>query len=455
MAELSAETQAIIQRLKDEGELVRNSGTNSIRSVKIEMSKFKGVFDVISANIVEQTSILRQQAGFAADALEAQRSKEQFDEVEKESTNRNNYNTDNDAESKRKTDENINKMSESIANAFSLKNLALTGAGLFVGYNIIKGFIDEQTGGGFTAMESKLGEFANFDLNAIKLQFDQLTADISAMGTSLASISTSLSSIVETFDTIANMGFLDVAKFLISSIGAASAGFWTLKYIMKRLTLDLDNGTKPRGGVSWWRRALGLGPDVDTPPRPGPGGPPGTGNPETRPTRPGQQTSGPQPRPGGGRGSYGSTPESRAQLRAGVAASLPNQYRVDSRGRLQRTTGGVVSDAEAEKILQDTLRNMKPKYARAFNLIKGLITKVGLPILATVAALEIAFILADENMTDEQKMQALSPILGSIFGGIGFAALGAAIGTFGGPWGTLIGGIVGGIAGSIAGEQLG
>jgi hypothetical protein len=98
---------------------------------------------------------------------------------------------------------------------------------------------------------------------------------------------------------------------------------------------------------------------------------------------------------------------------------------------------------------------MKPKYARAFNLIKGLITKVGLPILATVAALEIAFILADENMTDEQKMQALSPILGSIFGGIGFAALGAAIGTFGGPWGTLIGGIVGGIAGSIAGEQLG
>jgi hypothetical protein len=128
MAELSAETQAIIQRLKDEGELVRNSGTNSIRSVKIEMSKFKGVFDVISANIVEQTSILRQQAGFAADALEAQRSKEQFDEVEKESTNRNNYNTDNDAESKRKTDENINKMSESIANAFSLKNLALTGA---------------------------------------------------------------------------------------------------------------------------------------------------------------------------------------------------------------------------------------------------------------------------------------------------------------------------------------
>ena len=39
MAEYSADTQAIIDRLKAEGDLARNSGTNSIRSVKINLDR--------------------------------------------------------------------------------------------------------------------------------------------------------------------------------------------------------------------------------------------------------------------------------------------------------------------------------------------------------------------------------------------------------------------------------
>ena len=40
---LSENTQAIIDRLKAEGDLVRNSGTNSVRSVKFKLDKFENI----------------------------------------------------------------------------------------------------------------------------------------------------------------------------------------------------------------------------------------------------------------------------------------------------------------------------------------------------------------------------------------------------------------------------
>lgn len=154
MATLSAETQAIIQRLKDEGELVRNRGTNSIRSVKIEMAKFENVFNTISANIAEQTNILRQQTTVAQEALEQQRTREQLEELEIEKQK---YDDD-DNSRRQETDKKIEDIGDSITRALSLKNIALAGAGLFVGYNLLKGFINEQTGGGFDRMLDTVGD---------------------------------------------------------------------------------------------------------------------------------------------------------------------------------------------------------------------------------------------------------------------------------------------------------
>lgn len=37
---LSPETEAIVARLKSEGDLVRNSGTNSIKAITINLDKF-------------------------------------------------------------------------------------------------------------------------------------------------------------------------------------------------------------------------------------------------------------------------------------------------------------------------------------------------------------------------------------------------------------------------------
>jgi hypothetical protein len=168
MAELSAETQAIIERLKAEGQLVRNSGTNSIRSVKIQLDRFEGVFNTISANVVEQTKILQMQAGLAQEAVEAQRTKEQFDELQQEKE-KESRSSDNGSETNKKIDD----IGDKISSALSLKNLALAGAGLFVGYNLLKGFIDERTDGGFTRMEESI---RNTDFAGLSTMVNALTS---------------------------------------------------------------------------------------------------------------------------------------------------------------------------------------------------------------------------------------------------------------------------------------
>jgi len=73
MAELSAETQAIIDKLQAEGRLLRNTGSNSIRSVKVELAKFEGIFNTISNNIAAQTDTMRASMGAQADIAERER----------------------------------------------------------------------------------------------------------------------------------------------------------------------------------------------------------------------------------------------------------------------------------------------------------------------------------------------------------------------------------------------
>ena len=82
MAELSEQTQAIIDRMKAEGDLVRNSGTNSIRQVNVKLDKFQGLFETISSNVIQQTSILSKSANLQVEQLEAERTREQFQEID-------------------------------------------------------------------------------------------------------------------------------------------------------------------------------------------------------------------------------------------------------------------------------------------------------------------------------------------------------------------------------------
>ena len=185
MAELSEQTQAIIDRMKAEGDLVRNSGTNSIRQVNVKLDKFQGLFETISSNMIEQTSILSRSASLQAEQIEAANTREQFEEIEPPSRDAPTDNSD-ELEQKRKTNETIEKIGDSIGSALSLKNIALAGAGAFVGYNILKGFIDERTGGGFTEFENNFGKFAsslgevdiNQTMNDLKDSVDELKSSV-------------------------------------------------------------------------------------------------------------------------------------------------------------------------------------------------------------------------------------------------------------------------------------
>lgn len=145
MAEVSAETKAIVERLKAEGDLIRNSGTNSIRSVKIQLDRFEGIFNTISANVVEQTELMRLQVGTLAEQVERQRTQEQYDEIRQNAPDPAPQ-TQSDSSSNDATNKKINEIGDSIAKAFSVKNLAMIGAAGFVGYNLLKGFIDEKGG---------------------------------------------------------------------------------------------------------------------------------------------------------------------------------------------------------------------------------------------------------------------------------------------------------------------
>jgi|14BtaG_2_1085337.scaffolds.fasta_scaffold00026_3 hypothetical protein len=173
---ISAETEAIIDRLKAEGQLTRNSGSHSIRSVKIQLEKFEGVFNSISGNIAEQTQLLRKQMGIQEEAIERQQRRDDLNELqppvqpEIEETETDTTITDSDGKKSKGLIEMISGFGGSLLGM--MKPLLLGSAGLFVAYNFAKGFIDEKTGGGFTAFEtSMIKTFKEVDWSALGTSF--------------------------------------------------------------------------------------------------------------------------------------------------------------------------------------------------------------------------------------------------------------------------------------------
>ena len=80
---ISPETQAIVDILKHEGELIRNRGVNSVRSLSIKLDKFDGLFSSINKNMTEQTALLERQIGLSDRADARLANQEQFDELER------------------------------------------------------------------------------------------------------------------------------------------------------------------------------------------------------------------------------------------------------------------------------------------------------------------------------------------------------------------------------------
>jgi hypothetical protein len=82
--------EEIIERLKAEGQLIRNTGTNSLKSIKVELEKFSVVFEAMNESIINQGDILfdildvqKQILGIEEDTAEKEKRRRDLESVEK------------------------------------------------------------------------------------------------------------------------------------------------------------------------------------------------------------------------------------------------------------------------------------------------------------------------------------------------------------------------------------
>ena len=410
-----------------------------IRNVDLKLDGFKDVFQTISVNIVEQTNMLRSQIKADQKQEQIQRNKSEFDELEREKAEKD---TDSGtkysrAESDKRMGETVDKIvgKFTLANAAStLKNAAMAAAGAFVGYNLLKGFVNEETDGGFDRMIDglatigpKMQEFAAFDMVAMRENFDSMTASFSSISTTLTNLDTTINDVKTAFDEFSKNPIGQTLGFIWENIGLISVSILSLKaYIAtQNFRARRFNFTSLING--------------------------GNVVPTTGPDD-GSRT----PR-GSGRGIVGmQTPEQRMALRQGFAAQSGGQFRTINGGRnlVNTATNRIVNDASTITP-QSVARQLTGRELAAFNLIKKVLTRFVAPALLAATLIQVGMILGDTSTTDEQKMALLAPVIGAVVGGLAGASIGAALGITAGPWGALFGAVALGVVGSLSGEALG
>lgn len=284
---ISAETEAIIDRLKAEGQLTRNSGSHSIRSVKIQLEKFEGVFNSISGNIAEQTQLLRKQMGIQEEAIERQQRRDDLSELqppvqpEIEETTTDTTITDSNGKKSKGLIEMISGFGGSLLGM--MKPLLLGSAGLFVAYNFAKGFIDKKTGGGFTAFEtSMIDTFKEVDWSALGTSFVTFATKIPEAVTAITDFISSPLGMILAGAGLTAAGIMSgfaggaLAKGVTAGIiqgvlgsgggggpagqGAAGAGLMNLRKVLKVSALGALTGALVFYGddISTWLQTQGM-----------------------------------------------------------------------------------------------------------------------------------------------------------------------------------------------------
>jgi uncharacterized membrane protein len=442
MAEYSADTQAIIDRLKAEGDLARNSGTNSVRSVKIQLDRFEGIFKSISTNIASQNDILRVQAGLAETAAEKAATKEQFDEVappEKDPID------DRQPKSKLITDEEnskINAMSKSIESALTLKNIALAGAGAFVGYNLLKGFIDEKTGGGFTEFEAGIGPFAR-SLPGMTTALTDFPSHMTTMKTSIENMEASITGFTEKMEETVE-SLTSLSTYVQLAIGAVGATFMISN--LAKLGKSVSNGRNIAANLRLEElkaRNLAAGLDAD-------------GKPRVATTVP-EPVKVPKPLPirlPNGKFAPGPVVEAPTRAFANFApdGTVTGPGQSARPGSLAKGITAVKNNFSSVSDVETSIAS--PAMRKVFrSLLKGLAV-VGI-VLTIADAMMLMHMLNDPNTKPEEKQAAIGNFLGTLIGAGAVGTAGAMIGAFGGPWGMLIGGVIGAGLGSLGGAMIG
>lgn len=173
---MSPETEAIIERLKAEGDLLRNSGTNSIKEVKVELGKFNTVFAELNKSFDGLKDIAKGQSELAKqDAkLRSMSEKErqafydkeaQMAQREQELRNQDLVKQEKERQARKRQDNFIYKKMDGLFSWFG-KMFSMIGKILLIGapflYNFAVGYLNEKFGLELPDIATGAKNFATF-----------------------------------------------------------------------------------------------------------------------------------------------------------------------------------------------------------------------------------------------------------------------------------------------------
>ena len=492
---VSAETQAILDSLNVQKQEF-TEGT-SLKDVNVTLEKFQGVFQSISANILQQSTLMARQMGIAEEELEATKRKQDFDEInqkqaERDSSSSSSSSVSNSSSSfslggsEKESRTGIFKGLTDMLGLGGLATKALGAGGIFAAYNLGKGFLDEKYNGAFSDFETKAFDMVTgIDMEGIKNTFNNLKTRLDDMLLKIDGLVDSFTRIGEKVEgwiaTIEQINWLDVVGAvtgLVSTIGLAKFGIskWLEERRFKRMNTNIQTAVDK--AIARTNKISPIKPKVSTttPFLNDPYAERGRTTPRvTTPDGPVNRTSpnAPRaPRVGSALPSVQTTSPISGQRRTttpsytnSTTQGNPNTqmrqaagqrfrgagYTITANGSLKGPDGKFVSNADALKMLENSL---DPVYGRFFKNLVKVFRGVGV-VLAAAAIYEIYVVLSTPGIDNTERARRLAPILGAALGAIGFAALGASAGTLiGGPWGLLIGGILGGVGGAFMGEYV-
>ena len=471
---LSPETVAIIDQLKQEGELVRAETRNTNDTVGIALDKFSDAFVSIAANIQANNDMLKVSQVNMRKQRNNDKIADDFKDLEREKVVK---------EKDNKFADNLGNTVKNAIEGASLRgamggvgNLMKMGGAAFLGYNILKGFIDEKYDGMFTKLQTDIGAaLKGFDPSALTKAIADLSTQLETIKKQVNEATDSLLFKIAAFALTIPLGW-SLTKGLAKGIPAGVREYYRSSRYRedlkekrrarlenermererkaRQLLRDADakfvpqapdvKGTSPNALVS---------PDFDgetprpfssidnTPDMTRPSGLQNLDTPTAFPKVTNPPVPKPKPKPYRGFG--------RTQM-GGVGDAITNDF-LSNKARDARVAKYKGANQHATNAdIDQAIKNVRD--AKIFKgLLRGL-AAVG--VAMAVWELHDLYKMYKNGANSDQIKERLATLFGEAVGGFGGFAAGAAIGTFGGPWGILIGGLVGGVAGAFFGGAL-
>jgi len=472
---LSPETVAIIDQLKQEGELVRAETRSTNDTVGIALDKFSDAFVSIAANIQANNDMLKVSQVNMRKQRNNDKIADDFKDLEREKVVK---------EKDNKFADNLGNTVKNAIEGASLRgamggvgNLMKMGGAAFLGYNILKGFIDEKYDGMFTKLQTDIGAaLKGFDPSALTKAIADLSTQLETIKKQVNEATDSLLFKIAAFALTIPLGW-SLTKGLAKGIPAGVRQYYkSARYRedlkeKRRVRLENERMERERKARQLLRDAdanfipeapdvkgtspnVLASPDFDgetpkpfssidgTPDMTRPNGLQNLDTPTAFPKITNPPAFKPKPKP------YSEFGRTRMGNAAGDAITnnfLSNKAR-DIRVAQYKGANQNATNADIDQAIKNV------KHAKIFKwLLRGL-GAVG--VAMAVWELHDLYKLYKSGAGPEAIKARLVVLFGEAVGGFGGFAAGAAIGTFGGPWGILIGGLVGGVAGAFFGGAL-